>query len=198
MGGMKGAMWEGGVRGAAAVWSPLIKRPHTGLNEGMMAVEDWMPTLLQAAGGGESSAPSTNMDGISYWSCLSKGEKCNERLQLLHNIDETFDGWAVRQGDWKLMLNPAQVAMMPQDGWFGPSGINETDPRTDLEYIFDLIGQSKAGTAVLKRNPSALDNMNTTRANAMIWETNQGGAVREKHRRGTVEDSSWCPKSEGF
>ena len=47
---MKAAMWEGGVRGAAAVWSPLLKRSPGEVTSNMMVIEDWLPTLVEAAG----------------------------------------------------------------------------------------------------------------------------------------------------
>ena len=43
-------MWEGGVRGAAAVWSPLLKRSPGEVTSNMMVIEDWLPTLVEAAG----------------------------------------------------------------------------------------------------------------------------------------------------
>ena len=42
-------MWEGGVRGAGLVWSPLIQKPGR-VSEDMFHVTDWLPTLYKAAG----------------------------------------------------------------------------------------------------------------------------------------------------
>ena len=46
---MKDTLWEGGVRGAAFVWSPLLKTAPR-VSEQMMNVQDWLPTLYEAAG----------------------------------------------------------------------------------------------------------------------------------------------------
>ena len=45
----KNTLWEGGVRGAGFVWSPLLKSAPRVANQ-MMNVQDWLPTLYVAAG----------------------------------------------------------------------------------------------------------------------------------------------------
>lgn len=54
--GVKNTLWEGGVRGAALVWSPLLVRGANGgrVAEQRMHIMDWMPTLYRAAGGNVS------------------------------------------------------------------------------------------------------------------------------------------------
>ncbi len=46
---VKDTLWEGGVRGAALVWSPLLKSSPRVSNQ-MMNIQDWLPTLYSAAG----------------------------------------------------------------------------------------------------------------------------------------------------
>lgn len=48
--GVKNTLWEGGVRGAGLIWSPLLKK-ESRVSEQMMHVSDWFPTLIEAAGG---------------------------------------------------------------------------------------------------------------------------------------------------
>ena len=48
--GVKNTLWEGGVRGAGFIWSPLIKNRER-VSEQIMHISDWMPTLYEAAGG---------------------------------------------------------------------------------------------------------------------------------------------------
>lgn len=48
--GVKNTLWEGGVRGAALFWSPLIKKPNRVAKQ-RMHIADWLPTLIDAAGG---------------------------------------------------------------------------------------------------------------------------------------------------
>lgn len=48
--GVKNTLWEGGVRGAGLVFSPLISKPIRAANQ-LMHITDWLPTLYSAAGG---------------------------------------------------------------------------------------------------------------------------------------------------
>lgn len=48
--GVKNTLWEGGVRGAGLIFSPLIARPFRVASQ-LMHVSDWLPTLYSAAGG---------------------------------------------------------------------------------------------------------------------------------------------------
>lgn len=48
--GVKNTLWEGGVRGAGLLWSPLIENPRRVANQTFHIV-DWLPTLFRAAGG---------------------------------------------------------------------------------------------------------------------------------------------------
>lgn len=47
--GLKETLWEGGVRGAAVLWSPLLSDSPRVSNQ-LMHVTDWLPTLYSAAG----------------------------------------------------------------------------------------------------------------------------------------------------
>lgn len=46
---MKTSLFEGGVRGAAAVWSPLFKNQNH-LSKELFHITDWLPTFVAAAG----------------------------------------------------------------------------------------------------------------------------------------------------
>lgn len=48
--GVKNTLWEGGVRGAGLLWSPLIEKPNRVALQ-TMHIMDWLPTLYTAAGG---------------------------------------------------------------------------------------------------------------------------------------------------
>ncbi len=48
--GVKNTLWEGGVRGSAFLWSPLLKKSSIVENKGLRGVHDWLPTLYAAAG----------------------------------------------------------------------------------------------------------------------------------------------------
>ena len=53
-------MYEGGIRGAAFLSSPLLGRSYT--YTGLMHLVDWTPTLLHAAGGLLCQYTNTIMD----------------------------------------------------------------------------------------------------------------------------------------
>lgn len=42
------------------------------------------------------------IDGINMWPTIKNGNS-SPRIKMLHNIDPTFNGWAVRVGEWKLI-----------------------------------------------------------------------------------------------
>lgn len=46
---MKNSAWEGAMRCAAAIWSPLIKKPQR-VSGQLMHISDWLPTFFSAAG----------------------------------------------------------------------------------------------------------------------------------------------------
>ena len=95
--GVKDTLWEGGVRGAAFLWSPSIKKPSR-IGVQMMNVQDWLPTLYAAAGGNTKELPS--MDGLDMWKALSEDLDSPRKL-MLHNIDDSRKIASVRVGDWK-------------------------------------------------------------------------------------------------
>lgn len=48
--GVKNTLWEGGVRGAALIFSPNLSKIHR-VSDQTMHIVDWLPTLYHAAGG---------------------------------------------------------------------------------------------------------------------------------------------------
>lgn len=48
--GVKNTLWEGGVKGAALIFSPLLSKRNRVSNQ-TMHISDWLPTLYHAAGG---------------------------------------------------------------------------------------------------------------------------------------------------
>ncbi|KMY93299.1 arylsulfatase B [Drosophila simulans] len=149
--GVKNTLWEGGVRAAGLMWSPLLKKSQRVSNQTMHIV-DWLPTLLEAAGGQPALANlSKQIDGQSIWRALVQ-DKASPRLNVLHNIDDIWGSAAISVGDWKLVKGTNYRGSW--DGWYGPAG--ERDPRL---YDWQLVGRSRAGKALegLKMLPSRAD-----------------------------------------
>ncbi|KAJ3658164.1 hypothetical protein Zmor_009922 [Zophobas morio] len=114
--GVKNTLWEGGVRGAGLLWSPLIKKPQRVAKQ-MMHVSDWLPTLLGAAGADISTLQ--NIDGTNLWDSLSDNTS-SPRTEILHNIDDIYGNSALTVGPWKLLQGTTYNGAW--DNWYGPSG----------------------------------------------------------------------------
>lgn len=80
----KNSVFEGGVRTPAFIWSPLLKRRGRITNQ-LFHVVDWLPTLLEAAGG--KAETWGNISGISQWETLQSGSNVGPRTELVINID---------------------------------------------------------------------------------------------------------------
>jgi arylsulfatase A-like enzyme len=97
--GGKGSIYDGGFRVPAIVrWTGRIK-PGT-RSERVIGFEDWLPTLLELAGG-TSSAPA-NVDGISFAPTLL-GQSQDARPFLYREFPQRGGAQFVRAGDWKLI-----------------------------------------------------------------------------------------------
>ncbi len=110
-------LWEGGVRGAGFIWSPLLK--HSGyVSNGLMQIMDWVPTLLHAAGYDMSSL-SHKLDAYDLWDMLSNQASDNWRTEVLHNIDPKTGYKALRINNYKLIKGVDRG----YSGWYKPGQI---------------------------------------------------------------------------
>ncbi|CAL1674865.1 unnamed protein product [Lasius platythorax] len=82
--GMKYTLYEGGVRGAAVLWSPRLRKTARVCDD-LMHVTDWLPTLYSIAGGDVRDLG--EIDGVDQW-CMLNGSLPSARDRLLLNIDE--------------------------------------------------------------------------------------------------------------
>ncbi|MBP0902973.1 sulfatase [Mariniflexile gromovii] len=94
--GYKSTLFEGGHRVSAMAWYPGKIKPNQINNETILTM-DLFPTIMDFVGGKQPE----NIDGISLKNNLIKGEALPQR--------DLFWGYAgrkaMRQGDWKLILN---------------------------------------------------------------------------------------------
>ncbi|XP_071494944.1 arylsulfatase I-like isoform X2 [Diadema antillarum] len=116
--GVKHTLWEGGVRGAGLIWGAPIEKPGR-RSDGMMHVCDWMPTLYELAGG--DSKQLNNLDGMSVWGMLSRGEE-SPRNEILHNIDPVGNFSALRIGDYKVIQGISYKDKWSD--WYPPEGVS--------------------------------------------------------------------------
>ncbi|XP_021919137.1 arylsulfatase B-like isoform X3 [Zootermopsis nevadensis] len=137
--GVKNTLWEGGVRGAGLLWSPLIARPGR-VSTQLFHITDWLPTLYAAAGGDVGYLG--EIDGINAWRALSEDLPSN-RTSVLHNIDDIYGNAALTMGDWKIVKGSTYSGAW--DGWYGPSGRGES-----LVYEPYQVMTSQAGRALAR------------------------------------------------
>jgi arylsulfatase A-like enzyme len=109
--GRKAQLWEGGVRGTACVYSPLIENKQQVSME-MMHATDWLPTFVHLAGGNASDMKPKDktLDGYNIWETISTGAQ-SPRTEVLHNI--LGKSAALRVGDYKLLVNVENSTWYP-------------------------------------------------------------------------------------
>ena len=96
--GLKGSLYEGGVRVPAIVrWTGRI--PAGLVSERVTGFEDWLPTLLDLAGAREA-IPSSGIDGLSFAPTLL-GQAQEPRPFLYREFPGYGGQQSVRVGDWK-------------------------------------------------------------------------------------------------
>ncbi|XP_049275425.1 arylsulfatase B [Rhipicephalus sanguineus] len=98
--GTKLSLWEGSLRAAAFVWSPLLDNSPR-VSTDLMHVSDWLPTLYSAAGGDIEGLG--NIDGVDMWQALHM-VGLSPRTELLHDIDADAGTAAIRYEDYKLVV----------------------------------------------------------------------------------------------
>ncbi|KAJ1529683.1 hypothetical protein ONE63_006438 [Megalurothrips usitatus] len=136
--GLKETLWEGGVKGAAVLWSPLLnRRPRVSFD--LLHVTDWLPTLYSAAGGRPYDLP-PDLDGVDQWTSLAN-DLPSRRSEILINIDERARNAAVRQNNWKLVIGTVNEGKF--DGYLGSAG-SPTDP----PFNYSAVLTSPAGRAL--------------------------------------------------
>jgi arylsulfatase B len=98
--GVKNTLWEGGIRGAGFIWSPLLKQRQRVSNQ-LIHITDWLPTLVHVAGGDVNELQ--NLDGINLWNELSENLG-SKRIEVLHNIDDIWGSSALMVNKWKVVV----------------------------------------------------------------------------------------------
>ncbi|MCC7377272.1 MAG: arylsulfatase [Verrucomicrobiales bacterium] len=118
--GRKGSLHEGGVRVPCVVrWLGHIREGR--VENRLCGFEDWLPTLLELAGGRQRIPP--QLDGVSFAPTILGHRQ--SRRPLLYREFASYDGWqAAWDGDWKYVrrnLNPAKpkaLSVMPEDALY--------------------------------------------------------------------------------
>jgi arylsulfatase A-like enzyme len=126
--GQKGMAWEGGYRAPCVIRWPGHIKPGTIYTENFAAL-DWMPTLVEAAGGpkgmelkaeiekgGYKGFVKTTLDGINELDYLTGKSEHSPRDYFIYYQGATLS--AVRYKNWKMYYTMAKPSA---EGWFDPS-----------------------------------------------------------------------------
>jgi arylsulfatase A-like enzyme len=126
--GQKGMAWEGGYRAPCVIRWPGHIKPGTVYTENF-AMLDWMPTLVEAAGGpkgmelkaeiekgGYNGFVKTTLDGINGLDYLTGKAAHSPRDYFIYYQGATLS--AVRYKNWKMYYTMAKPSAQ---GWFDPS-----------------------------------------------------------------------------
>ncbi|KOX74856.1 Arylsulfatase B [Melipona quadrifasciata] len=134
--GTKYTLYEGGVRGVAALWSSRLQKSARVSNE-LVHITDWLPTLYSAAGGDLKDLGEIN--GIDQWCVLSEGYG-RGREKLLLNINEVSKTEGAIYSRFKLLRGSIENGYY--DGYYGDFGRTlETPPYTKV-VLKSIVSQS--------------------------------------------------------
>lgn len=121
--GFKTQLYEGGVRvpGFVTGGSPLLPASVRGtLNNKLIHVVDWLPTIVGLAGG--TTDRNKELDGYNVWDAITKPSTPSPRTEILLNINPACGlgfvnpNAALRVGDWKLLVDCFNVTTLaPND-----------------------------------------------------------------------------------
>jgi arylsulfatase A-like enzyme len=99
--GMKGSLYEGGIRVPAAVRWPSVTMPNTTTEQAIITM-DWTKTILEAANCIDSKR--VDFDGINLKKYCKDPSKVDERT-LFWRITNRKQEFAVRKGTYKYLRN---------------------------------------------------------------------------------------------
>ncbi|XP_052871938.1 arylsulfatase B-like [Anopheles cruzii] len=141
--GQKHSPWEGAVRTAALIWSPLIQQAQR-VSKQWFHISDWLPTLASAAG---ISLPhdetASDIDGIDQWEALAYGTG-NPRQRLMNNVDEIFGYTSYMENGLKYVNGTTLEGA--NDRWYGAADSLDKLPG-NAQYL-DTVKSSPIGRAL--------------------------------------------------
>ncbi|XP_019895521.2 arylsulfatase B [Musca domestica] len=151
--GQKESPWEGGIRSAGLIWSPLLKRKSYVSNQVAHAI-DWLPTLASAAG--IEIPKHLQLDGVDLWSSLSEAHDPQPRT-LIHVLDDVFGYSSYMRGNLKYVNGSSFAGQY--DTWLGDIAFEEADPLANF-YTQEILsspvhsalgGNSQLNIELIKR-----------------------------------------------
>ncbi|XP_065217853.1 arylsulfatase B-like isoform X2 [Planococcus citri] len=163
--GWKSSVTEGGVRGVATIWSPLINATSHSVSNEIIHITDWLPTFYAAAGGNVEKLG--EIDGVNQWPYLTGERNSSARKEVLININEVTNDSAIIIDDWKyIRLNESTPKR-----YEGARGRDNSHP-----YNMEQVLQSKTHTVLNKFSSNTFDSVK------------QFASLR---LRSTIDDKCW-------
>lgn len=107
--GLKGTLWEGGIRSPSFISSQLFLQKGRISND-LIHVTDWLPTLLSAANG-DVNFLNLDIDGADIWPSLVYNFDTIRRSTLL-NIDEKNRNAALILSNFKLIVGKLMIKVI--------------------------------------------------------------------------------------
>jgi len=163
----KATIYEGGMRSSAFAVLPG-KIPAGKKVSAPVQIVDWYPTLAKLTGA--DTKQSLTVDGTDIWPLLTEGKAPDRDALLLVGTPQRY---AIRMGDWKLLVNPNQ----PQQGRGAKDPEDEADEAPaaggrDRVELYNLANDISESTNLAAAEPDRVKAMRT-RLDAMMK-----GAVR--------------------
>ncbi|XP_022918215.1 arylsulfatase B-like [Onthophagus taurus] len=140
--GIKGSLWEGGVRSVAFISSQLFLQRGR-VSTDLIHVTDWLPTILSAANS-EVNLFDLDIDGVDLWSSLNYNFDTTRRSTLI-NIDEKNRNAALILSSFKLIVGSTLNGSY--DDYFGESGEENLQP---ISYNSSAVFNSLVGQTITK------------------------------------------------
>eukprot|EP00622_Pseudochattonella_farcimen_P004689 FR740128.1.p1 GENE.FR740128.1~~FR740128.1.p1 ORF type:complete len:322 (+),score=33.05 FR740128.1:77-967(+) len=160
--GVKGWLWEGGLRVNAVVRSHKIPIEVRGSTyDGLFHVTDWMPTIFEFLNASDVLADS-QLDGLSHWSAILD-QSVSPRHSLLYNIDYRYNVTtaALRVGDMKLHRNAQlqPIYSIPQTNNLTVD-MSHYENTEYVDYLFNLTADPTESHDLKDAHPDIFHAMN--------------------------------------
>ncbi|XP_072050880.1 arylsulfatase B-like [Amphiura filiformis] len=168
--GYKATFFEGGVRAAGFIHTPLFPKSLRGtVHNGLIHISDWFPTIIQGLSGGNTNGTKP-LDGFDMWETIKTGTK-SPRTEILYNINtvgvnregpqflQKMES-ALRMGDWKIITGRQDKGHR----WQAPpeskhSDIKRTEPHDKRIWLFNITADPYEFHDVSELNPGIVNVM---------------------------------------
>ena len=141
--GSKFSNFEGGIR-VPAIISWTTKVPEDEVRNQMAVNVDWFPTILDLC---EIPYDNDQLEGKSIKDIIYNSEAESPHTSFTWYKSKTH--WAVRKGDWKLLINPVDHTLPPGHA------------KLDSVYLVNIIDDPGEKTNMAKENPEKVNELTT-------------------------------------